>query len=145
MNYIFDQEKNNYRTNIYAVDAKGTGAGGAFTTVHDVRRFWEALLAGKLVSGEMLERMLSRHAGDEDDAYGYGIWLTAAGDGFDPYFQGTDPGVSFISRYFRATGAVVVLVSNYGDDVWALLHSILADCRISSLMFRKDTEIRTFS
>lgn len=37
-NYIFDKEKNRYRTNIYSVDVKGTGAGGAFTTVGDIEK-----------------------------------------------------------------------------------------------------------
>ena len=35
-NYIYDAETQTYRTNIFSVDAKGTGAGGAFTTVGDI-------------------------------------------------------------------------------------------------------------
>ena len=131
MNYIFEKDSNGYRTNIYAVDAKGTGAGGALTTVHDVRRFWDALLSGKLLSAEMLSKMLSRHAGDEEDSYGYGIWLTETAGSFDPYFQGSDPGVSFISRYCRKTGTTLVLISNYGDNVWSLMKSIMADGEFS--------------
>lgn len=131
MNYIYDEEHNEYRTNIFSVDAKGTGAGGAFTTIHDVRRFWETLFAGKLVRVEMLDRMLSRHAGDEEGSYGYGIWLAQTGDSFDPFFQGADPGVSFISYYCRASRMIVVLVSNFGDNVWNLLGSILSDSEFS--------------
>lgn len=35
-NYIWDEKKQQYYTNIYSVDAKGTGAGGTFTTVDDI-------------------------------------------------------------------------------------------------------------
>ena len=48
-NYIYDGASNSYRTNIYSVDAKGTGAGGAFVTVPDIIRFWEGLTDGKLL------------------------------------------------------------------------------------------------
>jgi len=127
MNYIFDEERHQYRTNIYAVDAKGTGAGGAYTMLHDIRRFWDALLHGKLLSEEMTARMLSRQSGDEDDVYGYGVWLAPTTEGYDPYIQGCDPGVSFISRFGRATGTVLALVSNFGDDVWAKAGALAAD------------------
>ena len=40
--YIFDTERKEYYTNIYSVDVKGTGAGGAFTTVSDIEKFWLA-------------------------------------------------------------------------------------------------------
>ncbi|MEE1153669.1 MAG: serine hydrolase domain-containing protein, partial [Acutalibacteraceae bacterium] len=34
--YIYCPDTNNYRTNIYSTDVKGTGAGGAFITVKDI-------------------------------------------------------------------------------------------------------------
>lgn len=37
--YIWDEGRGGYRTNIYSIDAKGTGAGGAFTTVGDIAKF----------------------------------------------------------------------------------------------------------
>ena len=127
MNYIYDDVRSEYRTNIYAVDAKGTGAGGAFTTLHDIRRFWDALLHGKLLSEEMTTRMLTRQSGDDEDAYGYGVWLAPTTEGFDPYIQGCDPGVSFVSRVGRTTGTTLAIVSNFGDDVWSLAEALAAD------------------
>lgn len=41
--YIFDEERKEYRTNIYSIDAKGTGAGGAFTTAPDVEEMHERI------------------------------------------------------------------------------------------------------
>lgn len=38
-NYIYCPDTDDYRTNIFSVDVKGTGAGGAFITVKDVVNF----------------------------------------------------------------------------------------------------------
>ena len=122
-NYIYDDKRNEYRTNIFSVDAKGTGAGGAFTTVHDIKLFWDNLLSYKLLSAQMTENMLSNHTGEEE-YYGYGLWLKKNDTGFHPYFQGCDPGVSFISSYNLEKKLIIILVSNYGDNVWKLLNNI---------------------
>lgn len=128
-NYIFCPESNDYRTNIFSVDAKGTGAGGAFITVKDIVSFWKGLSENKLLSPEMTEKMLSKQSGDGSDAeegwYGYGVWIIDDPDGKDiPYFQGCDPGVSFISEYNRNKGIISVYVSNYGDDVWKEMRNV---------------------
>lgn len=122
-NYIFDRERNDYRTNIYSVDVKGTGAGGAFTTIGDIRLFWGNLLSYKLLSPAMTKNMLSDHSG-ESQCYGYGIWLKKAENDFNPYFQGCDPGVSFNSAFDKKSQILVTLVSNYGDNVWKLWREI---------------------
>lgn len=123
VNYIYDKKSNDYRTNIFSVDAKGTGAGGAFTTIGDIRLFWECLLSNKLLSSFMTKNMISNHSGKEE-CYGYGIWLKKTKGSYIPYFQGCDPGVSFISSYNMQKQLLVVLISNYGDDVWQLLKGI---------------------
>jgi CubicO group peptidase (beta-lactamase class C family) len=129
VNYIYnnDDDLDDYRTNIFCVDAKGTGAGGAFTTVEDIRLFWECLMSHKLLSPTMTNNMLSEHASDEEEYYGYGIWLKKTESGYIPYFQGCDPGVSFISSYDVDKKLLIVLVSNHGDNVWRLLRKI-TDC-----------------
>ena len=127
-NYIFDPDKQVYRTNIYSVDVKGTGAGGAFTTVKDIRLFWQALLSHRLLSAEMTRKMLSKHSGnDQDGFYGYGIWLRKAASGaYYPYFQGGDPGVSFLSEYHPNHDASLTLVSNFRCNVWGLVQKLRA-------------------
>lgn len=119
--YIWDEERKEFYTNIFSVDAKGTGAGGVFTTVSDIEKFWENLLSGKLLSAEMVTKMLSEQAGNDEDKYGYGIWLTNDGQ---PYFEGCDPGVSFFSFYNRKAKLTVVVISNTGDDVWEIAINI---------------------
>lgn len=125
--YIYDRDTDGYRTNIYSVDAKGTGAGGAFITLPDIVRFWEGLTAGKLLSLNMVSQMLRRQSGDGLDAeegyYGYGVWII--GGKYDiPYFQGCDPGVSFLSEFHPKKRMITALVSNYGDNVWEEMRRI---------------------
>jgi CubicO group peptidase (beta-lactamase class C family) len=119
--YIYDETRQEYYTNIYSVDAKGTGAGGAFTTVLDIDKFWQGLLKGKLISSRSVDEMFSLQSGDGDDHYGYGIWLKQTAENtYQPYFQGSDPGVSFVSSYDREKNLSITLVSNFGQNVWEL-------------------------
>jgi CubicO group peptidase (beta-lactamase class C family) len=125
--YILDESRQQYYTNIYSVDAKGTGAGGAFTTVVDVEEFWKKLLNGKLVSMSTLTEMFSVQSCDDDDYYGYGVWLNKIEEKvFHPFFQGGDPGVSFISRYNPDRRLRVHIVSNKGENVLKLASEIEA-------------------
>ena len=123
--YIFDEAKNEFYTNIYSVDVKGTGAGGAYTTVTDIGRFWNALFDGTLLKQNTVQRMLQPYSKDDSCKYGYGVWLRKRGDAYIPYMQGCDPGVSFLSSYEPSTGLCITLVSNFGDNVWKLNRSIL--------------------
>lgn len=119
--YILDEATGDYYTNIYSVDVKGTGAGGAFTTVWEVHRFWSGLTSGILLSPDMVRNMFSPHANDKGACYGYGIWLKKQADGsFAPYFEGSDPGVSFLSER-SIDGTVSTAISNMGQDVWHML------------------------
>ncbi len=126
-NYIWDEERKEYYTNIYSVDVKGTGAGGVFTTVADVELFWKALLSGRLLSAEMTDEMLRIQSTSEDeDNYGYGIWISKKyEDCILPYFTGMDPGVTFISTYKRDEELNITVVSNFGDNVWKIKNDIL--------------------
>lgn len=127
--YIFCEETGDYRTNIYAVGAKGTGDGGAFVTAGDLLNFWNGLLEYKLLSDEMVTKMLSKQSGDgadpEEGYYGYGVWIIDNSTGIDyVYMQGCDPGVSVIAEYNPDNGMISILVSNYGDNVWSAMRKI---------------------
>lgn len=128
-NYVWCNSEDDLRTNIFCVDAKGTGAGGAFITVKDIVCFWKGLLEGKLLSKEMVDTMLCKHSGEGDDPeegyYGYGVWIIDCQEEKDnPYFQGCDPGISFISEYNPNKNRISVYVSNYGDNVWKIARAI---------------------
>ena len=123
--YIFDEKRNEFYTNIYSIDAKGTGAGGAFTTVIDVELFWENLLEDKLISNELLQEMLSIQSSNGNDYYGYGMWLDKSDENvIEPWFTGSDPGVSFISKYNRNKKTNITIVSNTGNNIWEMIERI---------------------
>jgi len=56
--YCYDALKDEYYSNIYSIDVKGSGAGGVFTTVGDIEQFWMHLMKGRILSQEMVCEML---------------------------------------------------------------------------------------
>ncbi|MDF2686640.1 MAG: beta-lactamase [Clostridia bacterium] len=122
--YIFDDIRKDYYTNIYSIDVKGTGAGGAFTTVFDMESFWYKLIDGKLISYNMLQQMLTPQV--ENGCYGYGIWVDKKENGkYSYHLEGCDPGVSFISAYDIEEDLFITLVSNFGCNVWKAYKNLL--------------------
>src|SRR6056297_1476396 len=77
--YIYDESRGDYRTNIFSVDVKGTGAGGAFTTVPDVEKFWKGLLSYQILSEKSVKEMMNPQV--DEKCYGYGIWMDKKEDG----------------------------------------------------------------
>lgn len=110
--YIYDDVRKEYRTNIFSIDAKGTGAGGAFTTAPDVKIFWDNLLSYKLINEELLNLMLSPQVSEK--CYGYGGWLL---QGEIPSFMGGDPGANFMTSYDLETKVCITLLSNIDVDI----------------------------
>jgi len=120
--YIYDESRGDYRTNIFSVDVKGTGAGGAFTTIPDVEKFWKGLLSYQILSEKSVNEMMKPQVAK--NCYGYGFWLDKKEDGFIVHFEGCDPGVSFYSACDRGKELMITLVSNFGDNVWKLYKNI---------------------
>jgi CubicO group peptidase (beta-lactamase class C family) len=104
------------RTNIFSVPSIGGADGGAFATAGDMRRFWQALLAGRLVSRDLFDRFTrpTVQAGDDDATlhYGYGVWLRETPRGRFAHVVGGDPGVSMESGIWLGDGLVVTVLSN---------------------------------
>lgn len=119
--YMRDRRTGEMCTNIFAVDAKGTGAGGAFTTAIDMDIFWNALYAGKLLSAETIAMATVPHS---EENYGLGFWLKERGDGFTPALEGCDPGVCFMSEYIPDKNLSITVISNYGDDIWSVYDAL---------------------
>ncbi len=121
--YIYDKERGEYYTNIFRSGAKGTGDGGAYTTLGDVERFWRGLYGGKVVSRETVREMANAQV--PRDCFGYGLWLEKLAGRYIPHFEGCEEGISFLSTYDAAEDLLITLISNRGDDVWALNRKIL--------------------
>ena len=118
-----------WRSNIYSIPIIGGADGGAFTTVNDLARFWDALLGYRLLNKETTERMLTpywRTNPDNDrSCYGYGIWIKLENGERQIYsMQGEDPGVSFYPAYYPKPKLQFSLLGNTVEATDAMYHCI---------------------
>ncbi|MCL2596005.1 MAG: beta-lactamase family protein [Promicromonosporaceae bacterium] len=108
------------QNNVLLVAVRGGGDGGAYTTAGDLTKFWRALLADQIVSGELRKEMLTptnpAPRGWVDRSYGLGFWL-----GGEYMLQGGDRGVSTWTQYNPDTGQIMTLLSNVSEGIWPLL------------------------
>ncbi|MGM0837202.1 MAG: serine hydrolase domain-containing protein [Bacillota bacterium] len=109
-----DNEDGTWRSNIYSLPVKGGADGGAYVTAPDMAKLWTALMERKLLNEEMTSLLLTPYVEvGTDRYYGYGIWIDKRNDSIYKYHvMGYDPGVSFASGYYPASGNIVVIPSN---------------------------------
>ena len=114
------------RTNVFHLPVRGTGDGGAYTTVADVRSLWTALFAGRIVSDEWVREMVRPRsdAPSESKRYGLGFWLHASTDVV--ILDGMDAGVSFRSVHDPRTDVTYTVISNTTGGAWPVAR-LLAD------------------
>ncbi|MGW5716011.1 serine hydrolase domain-containing protein [Amycolatopsis sp. NPDC003865] len=91
------------RTNVFSLPVVGHGDGGIYSTAPDFRKFWPALLDGRLVPREWVGRML------RGERYGLGFWLPRPGV---VRLEGGDHGVRFRSTHQPSSGVTATLISN---------------------------------
>lgn len=111
------------RTNVFAAPVRGNGDGGAYTTVSDVRRFWAALVAGRIVSAGWVQQMISpQSAGPPAHRmhYGWGVWL----DGSVVVLDGGDHGVSFRSAFEPSSRRLWTVASNTMDGAAPIVRRV---------------------
>jgi CubicO group peptidase (beta-lactamase class C family) len=118
-----------WRTNIYSIPIVGGPDGGAYTTVPDMGKFWDALMDGRLLNRATITRMLtpywSTRLEDEDTSYGYGIWIKQEkGEPLAYYMLGEDPGVAFVSGIYPASRIQFSLMGNTVSATWPMLRCI---------------------
>ena len=125
--YVKDED--GWRTNIYNLPIIGASDGGAYTTIHDLEKLWEAFWSYKILSKEVVEIFTVPHSEVTDEGankfYGHGIWIRK-GDGLDTeeYIEGADAGVSFYSGVYRANNLLITVISNTSDGVWPIVRAI---------------------
>ena len=95
----------NGRTNVFSLPVVGFGDGGIYSSAPDFRKFWPALLEGRIVPREWVDRMLRPHV----DGYGLGFFLPRPGV---VRLEGGDHGVTFVSLHQPSTGVTATLISN---------------------------------
>jgi CubicO group peptidase (beta-lactamase class C family) len=114
------------RTNVLLLPVLGNGDGGAYATAADLRVFWEALFAGRIVPLERVAEMVRPRSerAEEESRYAPGFHLAAEGDAV--WLEGYDAGVSMRSVYRPSTGTTYTVISNWTDGAWPLVE-LLAD------------------
>ncbi len=108
------------RTNVFQLPVRGSGDGGAYSTVGDFRAFWTALFAGRILPTDVVARMVAPTSDVPEyrNRYGLGFWLHA--DRPTVYLEGADLGVSFRSAHDPGTGLTWTVMSNTTDGAWPI-------------------------
>ena len=98
------------RTNVFSLPVLGSGDGGIYSTVADLRALWSAFFAGRVVSPEWVSEMVRPRS----ERYGLGLWL----EGKLVRLEGMDAGVSLRSTHDRASDRTWTVVSNTSRGAW---------------------------
>ncbi len=106
------------RTNVFHLPIEGSADGGAYTTAADLRTFWTALEAGRIVARTWVAQMTTLPAGhDPDDPYGLGFWLPRPGAW---QLVGADAGVSMVTEYEPERDLTMTVLSNDSEGAWPM-------------------------
>ena len=110
------------RTNIFSVPASPMPDGGMITTPEDLARMIDALLAGRLLSSELVVEM-TRPQGPPSDApeqWGYGCQLSVSeGRVVSIGHGGADPGVAAMLVHYLEPAVTVAVTCNQDRGAWA--------------------------
>jgi CubicO group peptidase (beta-lactamase class C family) len=112
-----------WRTNQLHLPVRGSGDGGAYSTVADFDAFWPALFEGRIVPRPLVDEMV-RPVNDvpsesEPKRYGLGFWIRP--DRPTVMLEGYDAGVSFRSAYDPTSELLYTVMSNTSAGAWPLV------------------------
>lgn len=121
-----DYDDGTWKTNMYSLPVQGGSDGGAFVTAKDMGRFWDALVTNTLLSATLTNELLTPHIHEEDDDfYGYGVWIKKKDDTvFKYHLMGYDPGVSFHASYYTEIDAQLTVCANISKGAYAMMNKI---------------------
>ncbi|WP_042215709.1 serine hydrolase domain-containing protein [Paenibacillus borealis] len=125
LGYI-DSENGQSISNIYSIPVVGGGDGGAFVTAADMQKLWTCLLGHKLLQPETTILLLTPHIQeDEDTYYGYGVWIRVRnGVVLKYHVMGSDPGISFRSAVYPASGVNFTALCNRSRGAYRLMQVV---------------------
>jgi CubicO group peptidase (beta-lactamase class C family) len=114
------------RTNVLHLPVRGSGDGGAWSTLADVHALWAALEGGSIVSPATWAEMVRPRGATASGAfrYGLGFWLSGAGDFIE--MVGHDAGVSFRSTRDPAADTTATVMSNTSEGAWPIAEHLAA-------------------
>ena len=109
-----------WRTNVFHLPVRGSGDGGIYTTVGDVRSLWTAFFAGTIVPSDWVAEMVRPRSDVPAQSlrYGLGFWLHASSD--TVILEGMDAGVSFRTVHDPRSDVTHTVISNTTEGAWPL-------------------------
>jgi CubicO group peptidase (beta-lactamase class C family) len=109
------------RTNVLHLPVRGSGDGGIYSTVADIRALWRAFFAERIVPGRWVAEMVRPRSDwpEEERRYGLGFHLHATSDAV--MLEGYDAGVSFRSTHDPASAVTATVISNTSEGAWPIL------------------------
>jgi CubicO group peptidase (beta-lactamase class C family) len=109
-----------WRTNVFHLPVRGSGDGGIYSTVGDIRSLWTAFFAGGIVSTEWVAEIVRPRSNAPSQArrYGLGFWLHASTE--TVMLEGMDAGVSFRSVHDAGTSVTHTVISNTTTGAWPI-------------------------
>jgi CubicO group peptidase (beta-lactamase class C family) len=118
-----------HESNVLHLPVRGSGDGGAYTSVADVHRLWTALREGLVLDRASLAAAWQPRSDvpAEGLRYGLGFWLHSNGPGV--MLEGYDAGVSFRTVHDPESDTTHTVISNWTNGAWpvtrALDHDLL--------------------
>ncbi|WNS44394.1 serine hydrolase [Paenibacillus sp. MMS20-IR301] len=115
--------------NVYSLPVVGGPDGGAFVTAADMQRLWIGLFWHTLLLPATTELLLTPHIReDEDSYYGYGVWIQVRnGKVIKYHVMGSDPGVSFRSAVYPASGVTFTALCNRSRGAYRMMQVLEAN------------------
>ena len=116
-----------HRSNVLHLPVRGSGDGGAYTTVADVHRFWTALRNDAILDRAALAAAWQPRSDvpKEHSRYGLGFWLHATGSAV--MLEGYDAGVSLRSVYDPDSDTIHTVIANWTNGAWPLTRALDRD------------------
>lgn len=113
MGYTMAGQPASLRNNMFLHPAKGSPAGGSYSTAPDMIRFAKALRGNALVSEDVFRRLITKQTADGMNSYGYGFSIDRVGNQTVVGHNGGFPGISTSFDMFLESGYDVVVLSNF--------------------------------
>jgi hypothetical protein len=113
-----------WRSNVFHLPVLGNGDGGIYSTLADIHALWTALFAGRIVSSDVVARMVQPWSSPPDDGrrYGLGFWLHPSGPAV--ILEGYDAGVSFRTTCDPVDRITYTVISNTSEGAWPVVRRL---------------------
>jgi len=108
------------RSNVLNLPVRGSGDGGAYSTVQDLEVLWSSLFAGRILPMPMVERLVTSRSKGLPEGRHYGLGFYIRSDRDTVMLEGMDAGVSCRTVHDRPSTLSYTVISNTSSGAWPL-------------------------